>query len=683
MEHDSPVVDGNNDRVKRLRVDEESGSSSAVTSPASEVTSASEISKSVVDENAFLTEKDVGIEAYIHPETPAIDGIIKARFTDFSVFEIAPDGTVIHLTDMAPCDPAVEEDKKSSVPTTKTQETHSESSQTEKNANVKDTVQDVPLSAFPGVVLAILGEEPTVTFLKQLKSLSTGETKDAVVLPVPEGKALDKEQRTLIHQFIRQHFGTLESTVDKEGVFRVKPVFRKRNSRQNRDPRMSWKALGGEYCHFHLYKENRDTMDCLGRIARLLKIPTRQLLIAGTKDRRGITCQRVAIRRIRSTRLVQLNQGAIANPTYGFRLGNFSYKQRGLALGDLQGNEFHLILRNVQTPEDQINESLTKVKADGFINYFGLQRFGTSSVGTHEVGIELLRSNWKAAIELILSQRPEHSGSAKEAMEIWHSKHDPAAALAKLPRRFVAESSILETFSREGNTTNYLGAFQRIPRHLRSIYAHAYQSYVWNRVVSWRIQQYGLQVREGDLVLVSQSEVGSSSKLVDPEAKDLVEDVIVSDKPVAKIVTKEDLEKYTIYDVVLPLPGRSVIYPKNETFDTYKRIMAEHELDPENMARKDRELSLPGDYRRLVVKANKLEWSILKYDDAEQQLLPTDRDILEGNTIPDSKTKTLTALALNFQLPSSSYATMVLREATKMATSSGDQRQKMNNSTQK
>ncbi|EPY54124.1 pseudouridine synthase [Schizosaccharomyces cryophilus OY26] len=629
----------------------------------------------------YMTEGDVGIDTFLISDLPAIDGILKARFTDFMVHEVDVEGNVVVLTDMESHDPVPEVEASSSA---KEDKIEKESVAAPSNVNL-DKQEKIDASApsitLPSELEDCIPQEMASQFFSSLQDLSLGNSSESVVLEASQfSSPLDKTKRTLLHQLIRKHFSGLESTTTKEGSFQVDKCKRSNQPRPKRDARLSWKSLGGEYCHFHLYKENRDSMDCLGKIARLLKVPTKLLSIAGTKDRRGVTCQRAAVRHVRASRLAQLNAGSLSNSTYGFLLGNYSYQNSPLKLGDLQGNEFQVVLRDVSTPIDKINQRMSSIKEHGFINYFGLQRFGTSSVGTHTIGIALLQSDWKKAVELILSPRPEHTGPVREAMHIWHTTHDPEATLKILPRRLIAETSILETWQRSGNQSDFLGAFQRIPRHLRSIYPHAYQSYVWNKVVSWRIKELGDKPVAGDLVLECPTDDQSNGTTpVDPEAPDVVEDLPQTSKPLARHLKEEELENYTIYDIVLPLPGRNVLYPKNLTFDTYKSIMREHSLDPCQMARKDRELSLPGDYRKLVVRPKNMEWYTRKYDSLEQQITTTDKDTLETNVPMITDEGKYQALVLKFQLPSSSYATMALREATRSATSSGDQRFLMTN----
>ena len=66
------------------------------------------------------------------------------------------------------------------------------------------------------------------------------------------------------------------------------------------------------------------------------------------------------------------------------------------------------MLRNVEAQSDQvIHQSMQSFKQNGFINYYGMQRFGTRSVSTHSVGIALLAEKWEQAIDLIMCPKAE------------------------------------------------------------------------------------------------------------------------------------------------------------------------------------------------------------------------------------------------------------------------------------
>lgn len=47
------------------------------------------------------------------------------------------------------------------------------------------------------------------------------------------------------------------------------------------------------------------------------------------------------------------------------------------------------------------------------------------------------------------------------------------------------------------------------------------------------------------------------------------------------ISSEDDLERYSIYDVVLPLPGFDVKYPENVVKDWYKEALEEYGLELE------------------------------------------------------------------------------------------------------
>ena len=63
-----------------------------------------------------------------------------------------------------------------------------------------------------------------------------------------------------------------------------------------------------------------------------------------------------------------------------------------MALGALKGNRFSVALRFIPASisDAEIKRNVKNVKDHGFINYFGMQRFGSYNVRTHDIGKECL-----------------------------------------------------------------------------------------------------------------------------------------------------------------------------------------------------------------------------------------------------------------------------------------------------
>lgn len=55
--------------------------------------------------------------------------------------------------------------------------------------------------------------------------------------------------------------------------------------------------------------------------------------------------------------------------------------------------------------KEMIDRRCAWVKERGFINYFGLQRFGTGGAPTSEVGLAMLKEDWEGAVRLIMAPR--------------------------------------------------------------------------------------------------------------------------------------------------------------------------------------------------------------------------------------------------------------------------------------
>lgn len=134
------------------------------------------------------------------------------------------------------------------------------------------------------------------------------------------------------------------------------------------------------------------------------------------------------------------------------------------------------------------------------------------------------------------------------------------------------------------------------------MYIHAYQSLVWNEMVSRRIAKFGLQVCEGDLVYANDDE--NIAEFIDDETA-ILEDEDADDSSATetnqelsdqqrsgdvKILTKDDVESssYTIFDVILPLPGHDVLYPANECAEWYRERLAKDDLSSEKLKQKNK-----------------------------------------------------------------------------------------------
>ncbi|XP_074050061.1 pseudouridylate synthase 7 homolog [Macrotis lagotis] len=546
-----------------------------------------------------LTEVDVGITKFVSSHQ-GFSGILKERYSDFIVHEIGKDGRISYLDNL-------------SVP-----------------VDDEDPSEDI---------FTVLTEEDKQR-LEELQLFKNKET--SVAIKVVEDT---KEKRTIIHQAVKSLFPGLETKTEERDGKRYIVAYHAAGKKALANPRKhSWPKSRGSYCHFVLYKENKDTMDAINVLSKFLRVKPNIFSYMGTKDKRAITVQEIAVLKITAQRLAHLNKCLM-----NFKLGNFSYQKNPLKLGELQGNHFTVVLRNITGTDLQVQQAMNSLKEIGFINYYGMQRFGTTAVPTYQVGRAILQNSWDEVVDLILKPRPgAEKGYLVKCREEWAKTKDPDVALKKLPVKRCVEGQLLRGLSKYG-LKNIVSAFGIIPRNNRLMYIHSYQSYVWNNMVSKRIEEYGLKPVPGDLVLKGGT---------------------------ATYIEEADINSYSIHDVVMPLPGFDVIYPKHKISDTYKDMLAADHLNINNMKHKIRDYSLSGAYRKIIIRPQEVSWEVVSYDDPRIPLFNTDLDNLEGKPPPmfaaEGKYR---ALKMDFSLPPSTYATMAIRELLKMDTSIKNQTQ--------
>lgn len=147
-----------------------------------------------------------------------------------------------------------------------------------------------------------------------------------------------------------------------------------------------------------------------------------------------------------------------------------------LRLGDLEGNRFQIAIREIDfSQKEYIIQRITSLQRSGFINYFGLQRFGSRDTLTHHIGIKLLNSQWDEAIELLMCPQPDDRQDIIEAREAWSLEKDASKALSLLPKFCTAERCVMNFFKDNPKSNSYLSAISKIPRSMRTLYVHAYQ----------------------------------------------------------------------------------------------------------------------------------------------------------------------------------------------------------------
>ena len=133
----------------------------------------------------------------------------------------------------------------------------------------------------------------------------------------------------------------------------------------------------GKYTYFLLKKKNYNTIRALEHVANALHLNPKRLGFAGNKDKLAITEQTCSIPEIEREKLEKIKLRDIELKFLG--KGN-----EPISLGDLEGNEFEIIVRNI--------DKKPKPKTE-FVNYFGKQRFGKANVPVGKAIVQNRHSN--------------------------------------------------------------------------------------------------------------------------------------------------------------------------------------------------------------------------------------------------------------------------------------------------
>ncbi len=237
----------------------------------------------------------------------------------------------------------------------------------------------------------------------------------------------------------------------------------------------------GDYLILKVKKKNWDTMNFARTLSNALGISQKRISFAGTKDKRAVSVQYFAIRGVKAEQLEKVSIRDAEIEVVG-------YSRRAIQLGDLAGNRFRILTAGCRNGE-LFEKTLNELKDKGTPNFFGLQRFGSVRFITHEVGKLILQGDYEEAFWVYVAKpfEGEKEEVRKIREEVWKTR-DAKLGLREFPKHLRYERLLLQKL-REGKSEEE--ALLALPKNLKMMFIHAYQSYIFNRLLSARIDEFG------------------------------------------------------------------------------------------------------------------------------------------------------------------------------------------------
>ncbi|CAI5734785.1 unnamed protein product [Hyaloperonospora brassicae] len=456
----------------------------------------------------------------------------------------------------------------------------------------------------------------------------------------------DKADRVFIHETMRRYgrtriVGDTLNIGSDTAVIRVRPRFAVQLLPGERDEKRDWPVGQPDYLQFTLYKRNKETTAVISQLASMLKVLPKVFSYAEVKDKRGVTTQLCTMYRVRKSRAQLLLRPSSSRKLEDqpFLVGDLRYVPRMVELGDCAGNRIAMVIRSLpdenKLSKDDVGQAVRSWETCGFINFFGLQRFGHSSTSYHLLGRAVLRKDYKLAVLLVLRPQEGEASKIRAVRENFRQHKDVAAALRLLPPFLVPERAVLEGLQQHGMDAHKL-AFNNIPKPLRVSFVEAYRYFVWNEMASMRMSKLSsTSAVVGDIVFAK--EIGprmpqAHGDTSEPTKKRQRTEKSLTRRRGQEIVelTANNVDQYSIEDVVLPLPGHAIKYPTNEIGAAYRKMLTTDGIDLNAHFGADgsQEYLLDGSYRHVVKKPTRVSFRLERYTDPTKPLLLNDVDAL-------------------------------------------------------
>jgi len=304
-----------------------------------------------------------------------------------------------------------------------------------------------------------------------------------------KGKGVGGRIKQRVTDFIVEEIGLNESKCSVQRFLAGRTV-------EGRSAKVPEKPVDKDQLILVMEKFNLDQNTALRKIARFLQTSRKRIGFAGMKDKRALTCQKISIWNPK----IELVEGFNAN---NLDLRQAEWSDKRIELGDLKGNHFRITIRGIELSKEETKERIESLSTEldkGIANYFGEQRFGGIRSVSHLVGKEIFKENLKEAGLLYLTKTSEKEDEKiTEARKTLAETMDFKNALRMYPIPYRFERAMLNHLNVKPN--DWKGAFNALPKNLRLMFIHAFQSHLFNEIINERLKQgIGLKAVEDDVV---------------------------------------------------------------------------------------------------------------------------------------------------------------------------------------
>jgi tRNA pseudouridine13 synthase len=232
-----------------------------------------------------------------------------------------------------------------------------------------------------------------------------------------------------------------------------------------------------------IQSRNWETNHLIRTLSKQLHISRKRIQFAGTKDKRSISTQLFSFYDVSPEDISQLKlKDVIISDVYR--------SNEKLYLGALKGNHFDIIIRDVTNTYTKIDIDILLTplqQINGFPNFFGIQRFGIIRPITHLVGKKLVQGDIKGAVLIYLCAIDDHENKTITTERNYLTKtRDFAHGFHHFPPSLSYEKAMCNHL--QNHPDDFYGALKQLPKNLITLFVNAYQSYLFNQMLSLRIK---------------------------------------------------------------------------------------------------------------------------------------------------------------------------------------------------